>query len=58
MVSEPERLVRLHFERVDGLWHLRYGLDIDANALLAIAVPDEDFEEIVNQAQDHPAADE
>jgi len=51
LMPEPERLRKLHFERVDGVWILRYGLDDDAKPVLAVALSEEEFEKLAERAR-------
>jgi hypothetical protein len=51
IVDEPEKVRRLHFAWRRGAWQLRYGLDDQAYPMLAAAMPDDEFEKLVEQAR-------
>jgi hypothetical protein len=54
MIGEPEKLRKLHFARQEGTWRLRYGLDADAHPVLGVAMPEEEFEKLVEHARSKP----
>jgi hypothetical protein len=51
IMDEPDKVRRLHFVRQDGAWQLMYGLDDQAYPMLAVAMPDDEFEQLVEQAR-------